>query len=143
MQSTDQFLEQQVNIIFLDIDGVLRPDVSVVYATMGKAYEAFSPIAVGLLNRLCYETNAELVISSSWRLTHDAGYILNHLQQSLAALNLLIPDTNEPISCYMKIFYREPDIEKSWCTPLSNDLFNRSNEIDTWLHTWGHWVKGY
>ncbi|KOR29593.1 hypothetical protein TI03_01965, partial [Achromatium sp. WMS1] len=37
----------------------------------------------------------------------------------------------------------EPDIEKSWCTPLSNDLFNRSNEIDTWLHTWGHWVKGY
>lgn len=146
MQSTFQestSSNNKTSVIFLDIDGVLRPDVSLSHATFEKAYKAFSPIAVGLLNRLCFETNSELVISSNWRVDNDPEYILKYIHQALAALNTLIPNEQPPIPCYMRIFYRTPNIEESWRTPLSQDLLDRSWEIDEWLRTWGHWVKNY
>jgi len=133
----------KTSIIFLDIDGVLRPDISLSHATFERAYQSFSPIAVGLLNRLCYETNAELVISSNWRVDNDPEYILKYIHQALAALNTLIPNEKPLIPCYMRIFYRTPNIKESWRTPVSQDLLDRSWEIDEWLKIWGHWVKNY
>lgn len=60
-----------MNIIFLDIDGVLNSKAwseSETYKSFGNSVlRHFDPRSVELLNRLVTETNAKVVISSSWR----------------------------------------------------------------------------
>jgi hypothetical protein len=60
-----------MNIIFLDIDGVLNsdhfPPLDNAKSKVGEmAFWAVDPIAVKRLNRLTQETKSKIVISSSW-----------------------------------------------------------------------------
>lgn len=66
------------HLIFLDIDGVLTSRVSMQYPGIGGCYRGvyldgvhfynqFDPDCVERLNRLVKETNADIVISSTWR----------------------------------------------------------------------------
>lgn len=55
------------NIIFLDIDGVLCTPRSFVADGGSHGGKAYDPTGVKLINRLCEECNAEIVVSSVWR----------------------------------------------------------------------------
>jgi len=54
-----------MKIIFLDIDGVLNSLRSVI--ALGNCSKHFDPVAVGLIDKLCEDADANVVISSSWR----------------------------------------------------------------------------
>jgi len=54
--------KQKVNIIFLDIDGVLT--------TLNTKYYYLDPVCMGHLKKVVDATNAYFVISSTWRLYH-------------------------------------------------------------------------
>lgn len=61
-----------MNIIFLDIDGVLNSVDSMIafghQRPMVTEEDALDPISVGLLLRLCIKCDAKIVISSTWRI---------------------------------------------------------------------------
>lgn len=72
-----------MNTIFLDIDGVLNSERSMVASTVIKPqegycsyterhYQQLDPVAINLLRLLVKEANAEIVISSSWRKLYDS-----------------------------------------------------------------------
>jgi hypothetical protein len=54
-----------MNIVFLDIDGVLNNLGSVV--GLGNPSKFFDPVSVALVDKLCKEGDASIVVSSSWR----------------------------------------------------------------------------
>lgn len=54
-----------MNFIFLDIDGVLN-NLATVYA-FGNPSKHFDPVSVALIERLCREGGAYIVMSTSWR----------------------------------------------------------------------------
>lgn len=62
-----------MNIIFLDIDGVLNSiDSALAFRNDEHLFllnrkESLDPVSVGLLQHLCEETDAKIVISSTWR----------------------------------------------------------------------------
>lgn len=60
-----------MNVIFLDIDGVLNSKQFV--RSLGNKWDGnqFDPKAIECLNRLVIETNADVVISSFWRMIHS------------------------------------------------------------------------
>jgi hypothetical protein len=72
---------KQDNIIFLDIDGVLNHQtayhnghckyVKLMVGDVEDSYSTFCPTSKALLNKLIEETNAKVVISSSWRLSGE------------------------------------------------------------------------
>lgn len=51
-------------ILFVDFDGVL---VTPAYQMQRGSADKLDPEKVELLNRICYETNAQIVVTSSWR----------------------------------------------------------------------------
>lgn len=56
----------KMNLIFLDIDGVLNSlDSAIAFHSCNES--ALDPISIGLLKRLCEEVDAKIVISSTWR----------------------------------------------------------------------------
>jgi hypothetical protein len=66
-----------MKVIFLDIDGVLN-SVESAMALGGYPYlldqiELFDNVALGLIQRLVRQTGAKVVISSTWRKTHDVA----------------------------------------------------------------------
>lgn len=56
------------NIVFLDFDSVLNSQRT--FEAFGTL-STFDPIAVRLVSKLCNETEAEIIISSSWRVPYD------------------------------------------------------------------------
>lgn len=61
-----------MNIIFLDIDGVLNSIDSVLafrdeHLFWSNRKESLDPVSVGLLHQVCIQTDAKIVISSTWR----------------------------------------------------------------------------
>jgi hypothetical protein len=66
-----------MNIIFLDIDGVLNTEKHIVHQVdnMGRnGYEAqfnFDPVAMSNLREIAIKSNAKIVISSTWRTSKD------------------------------------------------------------------------
>ena len=59
-----------MRIIFLDIDGVMNSvDTTLAFSGGGlNRKKRLDPVSIGLLKKLCDETNAKIVISSTWRL---------------------------------------------------------------------------
>lgn len=59
-------------IIFADVDGVLNSYRTVVafgnYPTRNDTTDNFDLVAVGLLREACKQCNAEIVLSSTWRM---------------------------------------------------------------------------
>lgn len=67
-------------ILFLDIDGVLNSLSSVL--ALGAPSKCLDPVCIGLLARLCKETDAKIVVSSTWRI----GRTVQQLQHTLDEL---------------------------------------------------------
>jgi hypothetical protein len=72
-------------VLFLDIDGVLN-SMRTVEAFKGYPHsfdgydrDKFDWTAVGLIRRLCADTNASIVLSSSWRIIHSVHECANGL----------------------------------------------------------------
>ena len=105
--------------VFLDIDGVLNPNVNI--HMRKKKGEPTSADYIKLpgdklyrLKRICRDTSAKVVVSSSWRIGFD-----KYMNPSPAYMNFY----NQAIA------YNIPVI--GW-TPLHNDR-NRGREISHWL----------
>jgi hypothetical protein len=68
-----------MNVIFLDIDGVLRTDVSDRYWSEATGQpipksvfdRLFSSHSIAILNEIVYITGAKVVITSTWRVQHS------------------------------------------------------------------------
>lgn len=54
-----------MNVVFLDIDGVLNNLGTV--AAFGNPSKHLDPVSVALVDKLCREGEADVVVSSSWR----------------------------------------------------------------------------
>ena len=67
-----------MNFVFLDIDGVLN-NLGSVYA-FGNPSEHFDPVSVALIERLCCEGCAYIVMSTSWR-NGDTDRLCDELRQ--------------------------------------------------------------
>lgn len=65
-----------MKVIFLDVDGVLNSMESVL---LFRHTNTLDPVRVGMVARLCEETDAKIVVSSSWR-----GHTLQNTKDSLA-----------------------------------------------------------
>lgn len=98
-----------MNVIFLDIDGVLNSEVS---ARKFQTCYRLDPDAMAHMNRIIKETGAVVVLSSTWRRYHDKGNMELILMQTGFPQNKLIDYT--------------PVLEWSPQT-------NRGTEIKTWL----------
>lgn len=64
-------------IVFLDIDGVLNSLGSVL--ALGNPSLHLDPVSIGLVARLCKETDAKIVVSSSWRIGKTVSALQNEL----------------------------------------------------------------
>lgn len=60
-------LAPHMKLVFLDIDGVLNSDGWLVGKGTVPGIKLIDPAATARLQRLCEETGAEIVVSSSWR----------------------------------------------------------------------------
>lgn len=59
-----------MRVVFLDIDGVMNSFAS---AKRFGSYQTFAPESVEALNHILAETGAEIVVSSTWRLSRSIG----------------------------------------------------------------------
>lgn len=61
-------------VIFLDIDGVINSERTC-YAYGSLPHDSqdkfFDEVAIGMIRKLCMQTSADIVLSSSWRYHHD------------------------------------------------------------------------
>lgn len=61
-----------MKVIFLDIDGVMKPARCYFHELMGKAHDGgFDPLAVAIINRLCEKTGAGIVFNTTWNHRFD------------------------------------------------------------------------
>jgi len=73
-----------MNIIFLDIDGVLRTDASDLYwsEVTGQPIpqsvfdRLFSSHSIAILNEIIYYTGAKIVVTSTWRVKHTLDELI-------------------------------------------------------------------
>jgi hypothetical protein len=56
-----------MKVIFLDIDGVMKPGRCYFHELMSKDIDGgFDPLAVAIVNRLCAKTGAGIVFNTTW-----------------------------------------------------------------------------
>lgn len=67
-----------MNLVFLDIDGVLNNLGSAM--GLGSTSRYFDPVSVALVDRLCREGHAQIVVSSSWR-NGDTDRLMENLER--------------------------------------------------------------
>lgn len=91
-----------MNIIFLDVDGVLN-------SAKELSGGPFSKISLNVLKRIVDETNAKIVVISSWRLLEFSRKILlselekYHLKESVIGMTPHLPSNREEeIMTYLK-----------------------------------------
>jgi hypothetical protein len=102
-------------VIFLDIDGVLcTTKAHLAYSTQ-LLMRHYDPVSTRLLARLCRETGAELVLSSTWRISFD-----------LCHMNALL----------MNAGFDDVPWHQAWRTPKMYDE-SRGHEIEAWLDNHG------
>lgn len=94
-----------MNVIFLDIDGVLNCIRD--FQMFGEDY--ISPLLVGRLDQIVKNTAAKIVLSSSWRMD---------------------PKSRHRVTDALRPF----DLEIFSCTPVI-DMNQRHKEIESWLHS--------
>lgn len=83
-----------MNVVFLDVDGVLNNLGSVL--GLGNPSKHFDPVSVALVDRLCREGDAAVVVSSSWR-TGNAQNLRADLIRcgGIAVANRVVSETPE------------------------------------------------
>lgn len=103
-----------MNIIFLDIDGVVAtPDSCVAFE---KLMWCIDPTKARMIERLCRETKSQLVITSTWRKGHTWVTFLDLL-------------TAYQLDQYL--FFVKDTANGLWRTTELTGI--RGNEIDDWL----------
>ncbi|ALY07029.1 hypothetical protein VmeM32_00038 [Vibrio phage vB_VmeM-32] len=88
-----------IKIIFLDIDGVLNDDTNESWNDVGDDYYPHSKTLVSNLNEIIRQTNAKLVLSSTWRLGLDLEQI-SHLMKRIGIIGEFIGYTDSLSSPY-------------------------------------------
>lgn len=108
-----------MKIIFLDIDGVLcTPRSHLAYSVnKNSEWKKWDPTSAALIARVCQETGAKLVISSTWRLPHHRS----ELFESLVEYGLT-----------KYVFGDLSDDKSGWLTP-DCILESRGYEIRQWV----------
>lgn len=82
--------------LFLDIDGVLNSTRSacglgkIPHDAEPKDLPFFDLIALGLIRRLCEETGAKIVLSSTWRMGRDPVELGNQLDLPIISKTLVL-----------------------------------------------------
>jgi hypothetical protein len=116
-----------MKIIFLDIDGVLNTDRQIRINKLEQNENIrFDPIAMKHLNSIIDETNAKIVITSTWKIHREKnGYLWQELLRNLEIYNL--DDAILDIT---------PVIDPSKQTEL------REQEILQWLNTYEN-IEGF
>ena len=90
-----------MNIIFLDVDGVLN-------SAKELSEGPFSKISLSVLKRIVDETNVKIVVISSWRLLEFSRKILlselekYHLKESVIGMTPHLTSNREEIMTYLK-----------------------------------------
>lgn len=106
-----KFEEKYMNIVFLDIDGVLnnqQEDTNYYEGYTGK--HLYSPSRVKILNKFLSEVDAKVVVTSVWR-----------LGETLESMQMILAD----IGCTAEVIGMTPH--------LSNGYVFRGNEIYKWI----------
>lgn len=101
-----------MKIIFLDIDGVLN-------------YNGSQFISEDCLNNLRYivkETNAKIVIISTWRVCLDEEYMKKYIKK-----------TNSDLEYYKQLFSEVFSNELKWIDIAPDLAEKRSEEVTLWL----------
>ena len=122
-----------MKVIFLDHDGVicLRKQwgsrLSKKSKKAGEIFDKFCPKAVNVLNSIIKETDAEIVITSTWRLHCDLDYMRSlYISRGVIKAPIAFTDDLENVWDEDDWFNDYKDFDK-----LSAAI--RSKEINSWL----------
>ena len=106
----------KVNLIFIDIDGVLNSEHFYEY-TDNYTWDMFDPASVHLLNKLIEETNSMLVLSSDWRKTYGVYEVKKIFKQNKikgiivgCTPTILNPNRGLEIQLYLKHLSKKNEI---------------------------------
>lgn len=120
-----------MKLIFLDFDGVLNSFRSCLafkgypFPTPEETWSKFDLVAIGLIKRLCEETGAKIVVSSTWRLHMSIPQMimmLNGREFPDAPIIGRTPDMGGSQRGYGEARYRRGDEISMWLT-----AFNRGD----------------
>jgi hypothetical protein len=122
-----------MNIIFLDIDGVLIPNseqgLPPTFERESRIEAYLNPKSIALVNKLAADNNAEIVVSSSWRF-HDKDLASKGYEKSDSILDL---------RSFLQRSGLTAEFANDWHTPKPtrfSDAINgrpRGLEIKDWL----------
>lgn len=124
-----------IKIIFLDIDGVICTHRACLSNPDTGIFRKWDPIAIDMINYLCDQSGAKIVVSSSWR--KDT----NNLQMTLAVGGL-----------HQRHFYHdhdydiEPNKEDQYGFMTPKYVFNqeiRGDQVQHWLDKRKHLIDTY
>lgn len=106
-----------IKVLFLDIDGVLLSTRSCI--AQGGPVDPRTPtdpdkldgVALGLVRKLCFETGAQIVVSSTWRERHPASELEKLLDLEILDVTpqLLGQCRGEEVAAWL---FAHPNVEK-------------------------------
>lgn len=110
-----------MNIVFLDFDGVIvNPATCQKNGDTEEPYTFFDKDSCDLVKKLCEESNARIVISSSWRLHHSQDAIQSILNAVCSNLGYYLHDDWQ--THHMDIGHRALEI-REWLSEHPNNQF--------------------
>jgi len=113
---------EKINIIFLDIDGVLNN----IFSMMAGPLIIFDPATINRLKQIINFTNAKIVLSTAWRLNPYLKKILiNELQKKGINKELIIGQTPD-----LSIINKSRDYEILFWVQLNKNKIKKWVAID-------------
>ena len=117
-----------MKIIFLDFDGVLvTPRTHIGMAGKRLTMRDFDPVAIGMINRLCEETESTIVISSTWR------FFDGKQRQIIFGKDCEDPTGNFDLRKHIRSLGLTAPIHDDWQTFRVKLSASRGMEIRDWL----------
>lgn len=120
-----------MKVIFLDLDGVVNSLRSAIAFgnyphELPKDRRLFDPVALGLVRRICKETGAVIVISSTWRRSHHKDVLKKSLNLDIIGCTPAFnsPDTRRGHEIKEWLDYRGPQVEKYCIIDDDSDVLN-------------------
>ena len=130
-------MKEQIKVIFLDIDGVLnsgdwekrRRQLSIDDINTQYPFYEFDPLAIKQLNRIVKETDAKIVVSSTWRFWEEGDQDISDLLERVGV-------EGEVIDITPTLYARGSHENKDIGTGIPRGL-----EIDWWLRNKGYFWR--
>lgn len=110
-------MKRERKVLFLDMDGVLCTTRSHYAYTRQILMRHLDPVACKLVERICFETGAEIVLSSAWRIPYDLSEMFTMLCNG---------------------GFSDVPFHQNWKTPDKHGLTSRGHEIKEWLEQNGN-----